>query len=238
MSNLILIPARSGSRGIKNKNLKLINKKELIHYTINLAKRVVGKNKIIVSTDSRKILSIAKKYTRIETPFLRPKYLSSNKSKITDVAIHLLNYYEERNIFFKYLILLEPTCPFRSIYQINQMIKQTIKSGIKSAFAVTKVWHNPNEYIKIKNKRTIFYSKKIENNRQIYDKYYFVSGAIYIIDVKIFKKYKKFIFKKSIPFELSQETLIDIDEFFHLEIAKLYMKKFNFNKKIKIKRLI
>jgi len=84
-----LIPARSGSKGIKNKNIVKINNKELIGYTIDLAKKIKLINKIIISTDSKKIKKIAEKFGAI-VPFLRPKKFSKDNSTDLDVFKHYL----------------------------------------------------------------------------------------------------------------------------------------------------
>ena len=91
---LVVIPARSGSKGIKNKNIKKINNKELIYYTIKSAKQL-NPDKIIVSTDSLKIKKIAEKYGA-EVPFLRPKKISSSKSLDIDFVKHCLNYLKNK----------------------------------------------------------------------------------------------------------------------------------------------
>lgn len=238
MLNLILIPARGGSVGIKNKNLKLLNKKPLVHHSIDVAKKILGNNKIILSTDSKKIINKCKKYKKLEIPYIRSKKLSNNDSKISDVAIDVIQYYLKKNFFFDYLILLEPTCPLRDINQINYIVADVIKKKTKSAFTVCDAWHHPSEYIKIKNKNIYFYDKNIESNRQKYSKVYFVTGALYIINVNFFLKNKKFISKKSVPYRMSPYTMIDIDKPFDLNIARKVFSEFSKNKKYKVTNLL
>ena len=113
MKILALIPARSGSKGIKNKNLKKIKNKSLLSISIQLAKKLKVFKKIIVSTDSKKIANEAKKFSA-EVPFIRPKKISGDKSKMIDVCLHAINFYENKNIYFDALIVLQPTSPMRT----------------------------------------------------------------------------------------------------------------------------
>ena len=87
---LAIIPARSGSKRIKNKNIKNFLGKPLIAYAISHAKKIPFVDRVVVDTDSQKILSIAKKYGA-ETPYLRPRKLASDKAQVIDAIIHLLN---------------------------------------------------------------------------------------------------------------------------------------------------
>ena len=109
---IALIPARSGSKGIKNKNIKKINNKELIYYTIKSAK-LLNPDRIIVSTDSIKIKKIAEKYGA-EVPFLRPKNISGNKSSDLQCFMHFLNWWKDKYIKIPEIIYhLRITSPFR-----------------------------------------------------------------------------------------------------------------------------
>ena len=97
MKVLGIIPARGGSKGIKNKNIVSIGNKPLIYWTIKNA--IKSKlNKIIVSTDSIKIKKIALGYGA-DVPFLRPKNISHDSAKTIDVAIHSINFFKKKEFF-------------------------------------------------------------------------------------------------------------------------------------------
>lgn len=114
MKILALIPARGDSKGIPNKNIQKIGGKYLIEYTINSAKRSKLIDKIIVSTDSKKIASISKKLGA-EVPFLRPKKISIDKSPTIEVIKHTLGFLSNNQFYVPDIILLlQPTSPFRS----------------------------------------------------------------------------------------------------------------------------
>ena len=122
MKNLAIIPARGGSKGLKNKNILKFDNKPLLAWSILAAKKSKLFSKIIVSTDSKKIAVIAKKYGA-EVPFLRPKKLSSDRSKSVDLVIHALDFYKKKNLFFKNIFLLEPTSPLRDEKDIIRSFK-------------------------------------------------------------------------------------------------------------------
>jgi len=198
MNNLIIIPARKNSVRLKNKNILKIKNKTLIEHTIIFAKKVLPNNNILVTTDSGKIRDIAIK-KKILCPGLRPKKLSTSKATSESVILHALKWYEKKNSIVDFVILLQPTSPYRS--------KQTYFS------CINKAKKNPNStVITFKKKKTnIFLNKKNKIQERIIE-YLVPNGSIYIISGKKLKKYKKFysgIIKPHIV--ESEKENIDID---------------------------
>tara|TARA_Y100000816_G_C26031596_1_gene540032 strand:+ start:450 stop:1130 length:681 start_codon:yes stop_codon:yes gene_type:complete len=221
MKTLVLIPARAGSKGIKNKNLKKLGQKTLVEHTFLTACKLKKIDDIILSTDSKQIIRISKKYKKIKTLFVRPKKFAADNSKMSEVALHSINFLKKINKKFKYIIILQPTTPFRSIKELNKIINYVKKNKIKSLFSVTESWQHPSEFIQIKKgKKAKFLDKNLDTYRQKYKNYYFISGAIYMTEIDYFLKKKRFITNESLPFIMSQETLIDIDNDFHLKVAR------------------
>ncbi len=107
MKNLAIIPARSGSKGLKDKNIKLLNNKPLLAYSIEVAKASGVFDKIIVSTDSEKYALIAKEYGA-DVPYLRDEQLANDTASSWDVAKDILNKYKEQGITFDTVTLLQP----------------------------------------------------------------------------------------------------------------------------------
>ena len=120
---ICLICARSGSKGIKNKNIKVLNGKPLIQWTFDVAKKIKEFNKIILSSDSKKIINLAKK-NKIDVPFLRPKNLAKDNSKELNVWKHALKYLKKINQFPDILVVLPPTSPLRKSHHILYAIKK------------------------------------------------------------------------------------------------------------------
>ena len=127
---LTIIPARGGSKGIKNKNIKKMLNKPLIYWTIKQIKKINKKSTIIVSTDSKKIRKISLEYN-ISVPFIRPKIISKDNSSDYDLINHAINFFKKKNIYFKYILLLQPTSPLRTYKDINQSIKYAIKIKLR-----------------------------------------------------------------------------------------------------------
>ncbi len=124
---LAIIPARGNSKSIKNKNIKLLFGKPLIYYSINIAKRSKLINRVIVSSDSKRIINIAKKYGA-EAPFVRPKKLSEDNSKDYGLFLHCLEWLKKNENYVPDLIVhLRPTYPIRSVRIINRAIKFALK---------------------------------------------------------------------------------------------------------------
>ena len=146
MKTICIIPARGGSKGIKLKNIQLLNKKPLIYYPIQAAVRSKVCDKVIVSTDSHKIAKLSKKFGA-EVPFMRDKKYSRDFTTTEETLKHALeqaeNYY---NIKFDICVFLAATNVFRKISWIKHSVNILKKNNkIESAFSVHKIykhfWH-------------------------------------------------------------------------------------------------
>ena len=112
-SVLAIIPARSGSKSVKDKNIRLMDGKPMIAYSIEHAQKANCIDRIIVSTDSEEYAAIARKYGA-ETPFLRPAEYATDTALDYDVFLHALNYLEEVEGYIPELVVqLRPTYPIR-----------------------------------------------------------------------------------------------------------------------------
>ncbi|WP_031528195.1 acylneuraminate cytidylyltransferase family protein [Dyadobacter crusticola] len=134
-----VIPARSGSKGIYNKNLKLLGGKPLIYYTIQAALNARMLNTVIVSSDCFKILQYAQQFAGITVPFVRPKDLASDVASSFDVVKHSLDFYSKFGCTFDFVMLLQPTSPFRSADLIDRAAQYMIASGADSLITVRKI---------------------------------------------------------------------------------------------------
>ena len=230
---LAIIPARSGSKRIKNKNIAKLNKKPLIEYTIQTAKKCKYIDKIIVSSDSRKILKISERLG-VKTPFLRDKAYDDRSSvdKATLAAVYQTEQYYGK---FDVVIQLMPNCPMRSIETLNSSIKKFVKSKKKSQISFFEYsFVNPwwAHYIKKNNifplNRKVFFEKK---RSQDLVKLYCPTGSIWISDISSLKKYKTFYSPSHGFFIMDFVESIDIDTQTDLNLAKSFAKYFVKNKK-------
>ncbi|MBV5329328.1 MAG: pseudaminic acid cytidylyltransferase, partial [Chlorobium sp.] len=110
---LFLIPARGGSKGISKKNIKELNGKPLIFYTLDAIRNIVSNENICVSTDDIDIKEKVEAYG-VKVPFLRPTEYATDTSTTLEVIEHALSFYKQKGTIFKGLILLQPTSPFRN----------------------------------------------------------------------------------------------------------------------------
>lgn len=221
-----IIPARAGSKGIKNKNIVNINGKPLIYYTIQAAKKSKLKN-FIVSSDSVKILDIAKKYG-VKKLFLRPKKYSLDTTR----SIELFKYLKkdlEKYYVFDAIMILQPTSPMRRSTDINNAINLFKKHRCDSVISVCSVGGNHPARAKYLNKKKyiidpVFSEKKEGQNRQELRDAYIKNGSIYLFKKKNLDK-KTIKGKKSLAMIMPRKFSINIDEHYDLEIAKHFLKK-------------
>ena len=227
MKFLGIIPARSGSKGVKNKNIKLVNGKPLISYSIIAAQKSKFLNKIIVSTDSSKIANIALKYSA-EVPFLRPKKLATDQSLIIDtLKFTLIKTEKMMNERYDYVVLIQPTAPNRQNGEIDKCIKKFLTTGADSLITLTKI-DEPHPYkLKIINgKYTKNFIKSAKDNfpRQLLPNIYKPSGNLYIYKRSLILK-KQTTGKKQTFFITNEKDFLNIDSHVDIEIAKMKLKK-------------
>ena len=223
MNILGLVPARSGSQELKNKNLLKINGKTLIERVLIQAKKSKYINKVFLSTDSSDYKKILKKLN-LENNYIRPKKLATNTASIYDVARHAVSWYEKNNWDADYVVILQPTTPFRLAKDIDKVIKILIRSNADSAISITKVRYPVHWMLKL-NKNNLISSIFKKGNqyirRQDAPKYYKPSGAIYVLKTSLLKKIKYLLpTKKTIGVEMPQIKSINIDTKLDFLIAK------------------
>ena len=135
---LAIILARKGSKGLKNKNIKILNDKPLIYWPINAAKNSKYIDDVIVSTDCEKIAKFSKKFGA-NVPFLRPKKFALDKSTSFEAVKHCFYFLKKKNVFYKYFLLLEPTSPLTSKTDIDKAFSKFFKNKkAKSMVSVSK----------------------------------------------------------------------------------------------------
>lgn len=156
MKILAFIPARAGSKRIPNKNIKLLNGKPLIAYTIEAARRSGHINRVVVSTNSEEIAAIAKQYGA-EVPFLRPDKISTSDSTEMEFFDHALGWFSDNENYEPDLIvLLYPTSPFRKTESIDRAIEEimrhpeadSLRSVRKCSEHPYKMWTIEGAYLK------------------------------------------------------------------------------------------
>lgn len=229
---LTFIPARSGSKELKNKNLQKINNKSLLEYSVNFIKKIgLKKNFIFVSTDSIKYAKLAKKLG-VNSSFLRSKKNSKSNSQIDDAIIEFLKHKKFLNYNFKILILLLPTQPFRDKNNFKRGIKLISKNKVGSVISVKNLNRNKNFIFSMKNKKILIKKNLKSTNRQFINTNYTPCGCFYITKISSFKKNNSIFSLNSKGIVTSFPQNLDIDNRNDLNLARLIIKnknKFNLN---------
>ncbi len=211
-SFIALIPARGGSKGIEKKNIYPLGGKPLISWTIQSALKSDYIKNIFVSSDDISILDIAKK-EGVDC-INRPSHLAEDSSSMESVILDSFEQIQQREIEFKYLILLQPTSPLRNSIDIKLACDKYLQSKADSLISVTKT---DSSILKsfITNKdgflESSFKNKFYSMNRQELPLVYKPNGAIYIIDKKQFIENPSFLQNKTAMFEMEANKSIDID---------------------------
>ncbi len=216
---ICIIPARKGSKRIKNKNLKKILNKPLLVHVIELAKKSKLFNRIIVSTDCKKIANLAKK-NGAEAPFIRKKSLSGDFVGTKDVIIDAVKNLDSENIKFHFCIY--PTSILLKVKDLKRGLKKIQRENSDYLITLKNFFHPPQRSILIKNSKEFEYSNKnfLIKRTQDFKKYYHDAGAFYIYKTSSLNKSK--INKTYII--LKKFSFFDIDD----------IDDYNFVKKFKI----
>ena len=221
---LWLIAARSGSKSITHKNIKLVGGHPLLSYQIKAAIKTRSDYDMWISTDSEEYASIAQKYGA-EVPFIRPKELSRDTSSSIDVVIHAMEHAKKINKKFDYVGLLEPTSPFITSNQLDGAL--SLLEEHNDALAVVAVKESRPNKIFIQ-KQSMFLEElslnleKLKNySRQEFEKEITPSGGFYISKWNAFLEKKTFYTSKTLSFEVDEVSGLEIDEPLDWEFPEL-----------------
>tara|TARA_Y100000590_G_scaffold269029_1_gene302126 strand:- start:12434 stop:13147 length:714 start_codon:yes stop_codon:yes gene_type:complete len=222
--NLCIIPARKGSKGIKNKNIIKFLGKPLIQHTFDIAKKIIKEFDVLVSSDSKIIKNLAIKNNFIFLG-LRPKILSNDKAKTKDVIRFELKRIEKINKKkYKNILLLQPTVPFRDHKKILYSLKKIKNKKFDSVVSVSNVdAMHPLRMKKFKGPYLINYIKQKNENmkpRQSLPEVFIRSGAIYLFKRETLMKKNSLVGKKCFGIKLKGKETINIDTQEQLEFLK------------------
>jgi len=225
MNNIIaIIPARGGSKRIPKKNIKQLCGKPLIEYTIESALKSRFLDRIIVSTENEEIAKISKDLGA--EVIIRPDELALDITPTDDVVQNVLEKMKvNQNYFPEIIVLLQPTSPLRTTDDIDNAIEKFKNSKCESLIGVTEYDHSPYWAFEIENGllKSIFGRKKFLRSQEL-PKLYRPNGSIFITKSDTFVKYRSFYTKHIIPFIMSYERSIDIDNELDFLLSELILK--------------
>lgn len=226
-SILAIIPARGGSKGLPQKNIRLLSGKPLISWTIEQALESEYIDYIVVSSDDDKILEISSVYDIYSVK--RPSYLSRDSSSIISVVKHTISYLRKISIVPDIIMVLQPTSPLRRIKDIMDIIQQYFEGYYDSAVSVNeaKVYWG---FSIIKGLLSpIMGLDSLKMRRQNLPKTYIPNGAIYIARKEIIEKVKSFYTERTMPYIMPKNCSIDIDDENDFLLAEILINSFSTN---------
>jgi N-acylneuraminate cytidylyltransferase len=210
---IAFIPARSGSKSIKDKNIKILNGKPLIAWSIQTCLKSKFINKIVISTDSKKYAKIAKKYGADEI-IIRPKNISKDKSTDYEAIVHAIHNLKYSD--YDFIAHIRPTTPQRNIFDIDNAIKKFAISKYNSLRSVHETSESAYKSFEISKKNQLkpianlkFSLDDLNKPRQVFKNTYVANGVIDIYRKKFILKNKKLFGKKVIAYITKHTEEID-----------------------------
>ena len=227
MKNIAIIPARSGSKGIKDKNIRDLCGKPLMAYTIEAAIASGEFDEVMVSTDSELYAEIARAYGA-QVPFLRSAVTASDTASSWEMVDEVLANYKKLGKTFDTFCLLQPTSPLRTAADIKEAYKLFEEKANFAVVSVCEAEHSPlwcghlpetNEFID-------FVQQDKLKQRQAGKKFYRLNGAIYIVNIEKFKADRQLYQKGSFAYIMTQERSVDIDTELDFKLAEVTMREY------------
>jgi len=225
---LAVIPARGGSKGVPRKNIRMVGGKPLIAYTIESALAVRKRlHRLIVSTDDVEIASIARDYGA-EVPFMRPPDLGGDKIPMVPVLQHAVKLIEEMDgVTLDWVLLLQPTCPFRSPEDIQAAMDLAAQGGCDSVISVVQVLaHHPILMKKIENNRLVpFVIEEVEGTRrQDYNPpAYMRNGCIYLTNRDNLLKNNSIWGRVIRPYVMPEDRSVNVDSELDMKLVEFML---------------
>lgn len=212
MRNIAVIPARKGSKGVKDKNIRELNGKPLLAYSIEAAEQSGLFDCIHVSTDSETYAQIAKEFGA-DVPFLRDPALAGDTSDTWDALRYVLQRYAEAGKEYDTVTLLQPTSPLRDASDIRGAFAVMEEKQADSVISVCRAEHSPLlcNTLKADGSMEGFLDTGRVGRRQDCEPYYQLNGAIYIQKTQLLTAKKNLYGEKSYAFIMSAEHSVDID---------------------------
>lgn len=226
MNNIAIITARSGSKGLKDKNIKLLAGKPLLAYSIEAAKKSEVFNTIMVSTDSSVYADVSKKYGA-EVPFLRSKETSQDDAGSWDVVREVLLNYLKLGKKFDTVCLLQPTSPLREAVDIVNGYNEMLEKDADSITAVCEMDHSPLWSMMLPDDLSLAEYKINSKDvpRQKLATYYRVNGALYIRSIEYRENSVFLKDDREYAYIMNRAKSIDIDTMDDFMMAEYYLSK-------------
>ena len=226
MRNIAIIPARSGSKGVRDKNIRELNGKPLMAYTIEAAINCGEFDEVMVSTDSEKYAEVAREFGA-NVPFLRSDVNASDMASSWDMVDEVLQKYSELGRIFDTFCLLQPTSPLRDAEDIKNAYSIYREKAGFAVVSVCEAEHSPLwcGHLPESGEFVDFLGKDDIKQRQAERTFYRLNGAIYIVDINRFKTDRYLYQEGSYAYIMAQNKSIDIDTELDFELSRLLLER-------------
>ena len=225
MKILVVIPARGGSKGIPHKNIKLLNGKPLICYSIDIARQIVCDEDICVTTDDDEIIKVVEDYG-LHVPFKRPAELATDTCGSNEVIQHAYTFYENQGLHYDIILLLQPTSPFRQVDDVKACVSK-YSPNKDMVVSVKPASANPYYDIYEEDEHGNLMISKGDGTivrRQEAPKCYEYNGAVYVINPRSLMTIGMPNFKKVGFVEMDEIHSLDLDTILDWKYAELLIK--------------
>lgn len=220
---LAIIPARGGSKGVPRKNIRVVEGKPLIAWTIEEAKKSKYIDRLILSSDDTEIIEVAKSWG-CDVPFVRPSEMARDDSPGIAPVLHAMEMLPEYDV----VVVLQATSPLRSVEDIDGCITYCVDNGANACVSVTEATESP-YWMYTRNAHGIMApvmpASKTFGRRQNLPPVYILNGAVYVANAKWLLRHKTFLTEESLGFIMAQERALDIDTELDLELLRVSLQK-------------
>lgn len=226
MSHLAVIPARSGSKGLKDKNIKELNGKPLLAYSIEAALNSGVFQCVHVSTDSEYYADISRQYGA-DVPFLRSTAMSSDTAGSWEAVKEVLDRYNAEERHFDIVTLLQPTSPLRTSRDIRNAYSLYREKKAKAVVSVCEMEHTPlwSNTLPADGSMESFTRDECNLPRQFMPVYYRINGAIYMVNCSFLKENTNIYRKGCFAYVMDSDLSVDIDTQKDFEMAEFFLRK-------------
>lgn len=228
MKFLAIIPARGGSKRLPGKNIRMLEGKPLIQYTIDVARACFDDKDICVSTDDSRIAH-AVENIGLAVPFLRPAEYATDVARSEDVIFHALNFYREKGMQYDAVVLLQPTSPLRTTKHIKEAV-DLYNAEVDMILSVKETDANPYFVLYEENEGGYLEKSKPGNfsRKQDVPKVYEANGALYVINIDSLESHGTLLkFKRVKKYLMDKVYSVDIDDELDWIVCETILQKLN-----------
>lgn len=220
-----IIPAKGCSTRLPRKNILLLAGKPLLAWTVDAALGSDIMDRVIVSTEDSEVAEVAR-HLGVET-IDRPKELAKDPAGVVDVSLHILDVVEQQGEFYNTVIIMLPTCPFRSAEDIKCAYELFCEREASVLMSVSPFQHTPLAALKVNNCGFLepFNPQYSGIKSQELPLAYRPNGALHILDVETFRRERSYFAQPLLPYMMPLERSVDIDDAFDLKLAELMLQE-------------